>query len=93
MSGIMKFWIVSGILFWAGILGCLGILASQRIFETIARRRFRRRWPEGEVRWERCTLCEGERWLWQRTEGPKSSARERVPCPDCHGTGRTEVKK
>jgi hypothetical protein len=39
MNGIMKFWVVSGIFFWVVILACCGILASQRIFETIARRR------------------------------------------------------
>lgn len=39
MNGIMKFWAVSGVAFWVMVLGCYGILASQRIFEAIARRR------------------------------------------------------
>ena len=89
MSGIWKFFAVSGIFFWAGIGACLLVLVTQAIGEAISRRHKER----SDKRWERCTLCEGERWLWQRVEGSKSIARERVACPDCHGTGRTEVKR
>ena len=85
MSNVMKFLAVSGMVFWAAILACLLAIANQAIVECISRRHKER----SDKRWERCTLCEGERWI----RGIGSYEKKKIPCPICHGTGLTKVKR